>query len=55
LWSLGSNAHQQKLVRDYLIGIEQANDTTREVKIALQDALAWRPRENAPASATPTK
>lgn len=53
LWSLGSNAHQQKLVRDYLIGIEQAADTTPEVRNALQGALAWR--QGTPAPAVPAK
>ncbi|MEO5961486.1 MAG: hypothetical protein ABIZ49_00560 [Opitutaceae bacterium] len=45
VWSLGSNAHQHKLVRDYLTGIEQAKETPPEVKAQLQTALAWRPRE----------
>lgn len=52
LWSLGSNAHQQKLVRDYLVGIERANETLPEVKAALRGALAWRPKD-APPAATP--
>ncbi|MEO7414355.1 MAG: hypothetical protein ABIZ81_13465 [Opitutaceae bacterium] len=51
LWSLGSNAYQQKLVRYYLIGIERAPETTPAVKSALREALAWQPKENPSAPA----
>jgi hypothetical protein len=44
LWSLGSNAHQHKLVHDYVVYIAEDKDTTPELKTALAAALAWRPR-----------
>jgi hypothetical protein len=51
LWSLGSNAAQQKLVRYYLVGIGRAGDTPPAVKAALQEALAWQPKDSTPAAA----
>lgn len=50
LWSLGSNAAQQKLVRYYLIGIAQSKETPPEVRAAVEEALAWRPKEPSPAA-----
>jgi len=43
LWSLGSNAHQHELVRNYLLSLLEANDTSPAVKAALRAALAGPP------------
>jgi hypothetical protein len=43
LWSLRLNAHQHKLVHDYLLYLEEAPDTGPPVKAALAAALAWKP------------
>jgi hypothetical protein len=45
LWSLGSNAYQHELVRNYLLYLLQAKDTPPEVKPALKAALSWKPKE----------
>lgn len=44
LWSLGSNAHQHKLVRDYLLGIQQDLVTSPKMKTVLDEVLAWKPK-----------
>ena len=46
LWSLGSNAHEHKLVHDYLSGMSQAPDISPAVKQALATALAGKPNES---------
>lgn len=43
LWSLGSNAHQHKRVRDYLTGIMEAVDISEAMEQVLRDVLAWKP------------
>lgn len=43
LWSLGSNARQHDLVRNYLRSLLKDNDTPPAVKPALRAALAWKP------------
>jgi hypothetical protein len=48
LWSLGSNAYQHELVRNYLLYLLQAKDTPPEVKPALKAALSWKPKEQQP-------
>jgi len=43
LWSLGSNAHQHELVRNYLLPLLEAGDTPPAVKSALRTALGAKP------------
>jgi len=43
LWSLRFNAYQHKLVRDYLLYLQEAPDTAPPIKAALAAALAWKP------------
>ncbi len=45
LWSLGSNAHQHELVRNYLRDLIHAKDTPPAVKAALQAALSSKPNQ----------
>jgi hypothetical protein len=45
LWSLGSNAHQHELVRNYLRDLIHEKDTPPAVKAALQAALSSKPNQ----------